>query len=258
MGFISAILENWFSVWCSYRCSRRSIVLLLEINWLFCKWRRLALWFVMKAAFGPGYSDAAIPPLLLAFRECIETSPEQWWAGASEWGTHPSLTWGTWLSSSDKDGALAGLLDRRAYLFAAGMGRWKNGQHMSPLEAWHLACCIPWIAWLKQLGPVMFKFAFCRSTYLKSLLIFISKEVTVYWGKAGAASLGYLYPVSGFGRNFLCYFGHSYSILHLIPCLEIFYCLQVRGDLLMWGIHTNGAVVWYYKGVRNREIKQFF
>lgn len=151
-----------------------------------------------------------------------------------EWARDISFTGGTWLPSSDRDGVLAGLLDKRGYLFAAGMGRWKNGLHMSSLEVWHLGCCILWSVWLKQLGPVMFKFMFSRSTYLRSLLIFISKEVTVYWGKAGAASLGYLYPISGFGRNFLCYFGHSYLILHLIPCLEIFYCLQERGDLLMW------------------------
>lgn len=90
MGFISAILEKGFNVWCSYRCSRRSVVF-LEIYSHFCKQKALDPWFVMKAAFGPGCGDTASPPLLLAFRECLETSPDQWWAGASEWGTSPSL-----------------------------------------------------------------------------------------------------------------------------------------------------------------------
>lgn len=90
MGFISAILEKGFNVWCSYRCSRRSVVF-LEIYSHFCKQKALDPWFVMKAAFGPGCGGMASPPLLLAFRECLETSPDQWWAGASEWGTSPSL-----------------------------------------------------------------------------------------------------------------------------------------------------------------------
>lgn len=99
---------------------------------------------------------------------------------------------------------------------------------------------------------MMFKFSFSRSTYLKSLLIIISKEVTIYWGKAVATSLGYLYPVSEFGRNFLFSFGQSYSSLYLIPSLEILLCLQEREDLLMQlyitglrgeQIHSNGDVV---------------
>jgi len=97
----------------------------------------------------------------------------------------------------------------------------------------------------------MFKFSFSRSTYLKSLLIIISKGITIYWGEALATSLGCLYPASESGRNFLCSFGQSYSILYLIPCLEILLNLQEREDLLIWlyntglreQIHSNGEVV---------------
>lgn len=46
----------------------------------------------------------------------------------------------------------------------------------------------------------MIKFSFSKSTYLR---ILTSKEVTIYWHKAVATSLGYLYPSSEFGINFL-------------------------------------------------------
>lgn len=90
MGFISAFLKRECNVWCSYRCSRRSVVL-LEIYCLLYKQKRLGLWFMMKAAFGPGCGATASLLSLLGFRECLETSPDQWWAGASEWGISPSL-----------------------------------------------------------------------------------------------------------------------------------------------------------------------
>lgn len=254
MGFISAFLKREFNVWCLYRCSRRSVVL-WEIYCSFHKPQRLDPWFMMKAAFGPGCSDTASPPFLLAFRGYLEATPDQWWAGADEWGT----------SSPER-------LDSPAVMGTEGwQGSWpwgevtwtqqtradeKNGHHLSLLEAWHLVCCISFFIWCRQLGTVTFKFSFSRSTYFKSLLIIISK-VTIYWGKAVATSLGYLYPSSEFGRNFSCYFGQSYSILYLMPSLEILLCLQEMENLLMWlrltglrgeQIHSSGEVVWYYKG----------
>lgn len=90
VGFISAFLKGELNVLCSYGCSRCP-VLLLEIYHSFYKQKRLDLRFMMKAAFGHGSSDTGSLPSLLAFRERVETSPDQWWAGASEWGIFPSL-----------------------------------------------------------------------------------------------------------------------------------------------------------------------
>lgn len=89
MGFISAILEIGFNVLCSFRCSSRSVVL-LEIYCSFCQVKRLDLWFMMKAAFSQGWGDTASPPFPLAFKECLETSPDEWWAGT---GAEGHLQW---------------------------------------------------------------------------------------------------------------------------------------------------------------------
>lgn len=138
MGSISAFLKREFNVWCLYRCSRRSVAL-WEINCSFHKPQRLDPWFMMKAAFGPGCSDTASPPFLLGFRGYLETTPGQWWGGADEWGTYRGLA--------------GQLTPRRGYLNAADMGRWKNGHHVSSLEAWHLVCCISLFICFRQPWP---------------------------------------------------------------------------------------------------------
>lgn len=89
MGFISVVLEMGFNVLCSYRSSNRSVVL-LEIYCSFCQQKRLDLWFMMKAAFSPGWGDTANLPFSLAFKECLETSPDQWWGGT---GSEGHLQW---------------------------------------------------------------------------------------------------------------------------------------------------------------------
>lgn len=103
MGFISAILEMGFNVLCSYRCSSRSVVL-LETYCSFCQQKKLDLWFMMKAAFSHGWSDTISPPFTLTFKECLETGPDQWWAGTGTEGhlqgrdSAPQQWWG-WCDS---------------------------------------------------------------------------------------------------------------------------------------------------------------
>lgn len=47
----------------------------------------------------------------------------------------------------------------------------------------------------------------------KSSMLFTSKDIPIYQGKALALNSGDLYPISRLESNFLCYFGQSYSVL---------------------------------------------
>lgn len=181
MGFISTFLKREFGVWCSYRCSRRA-VLLLKIHYSSYKSETLDLWFMVKAAFGPGWGDAASPPSLLPFRECPETSREQQWAGARERGTSPAQEERG--SPAVLGTVLAGQLGRRGHLDAAGMGRWENRHGVSSLGAQHLCYCILLLVWLRQLGLLMVKVCLCKVCRFS-----FSKEVTAYWWKAESTSL---------------------------------------------------------------------
>lgn len=149
MGFISAILEMGFNVLCSYRCSSRFVVL-LEIYWSFCQQKRLDSWFMMKAAFSPGWRNTACPPFSLAFKECLEISPDQWWAGTGteehlQWRDSVPQQWWGWCAGRAAGQERLPLWSRHEQM--------KNRPHVSSFEVWYLGFCVPLFVCFRHLNP---------------------------------------------------------------------------------------------------------